>query len=90
MRPILDRQLRRIVSTWAPHRTETASSYRVGDIAYWASEQSIVVFLSDGTSVPNSGLVLIGHIGHGLSSVRDRTQRCTLRISNDSADVVEP
>lgn len=83
-------QIARLETPLSIRGTEAASGYRVGDIAYWASEQSIVVFLSDGTSVPSSGLVLIGRIGHGLARISDCTQRCTLQISQDSADVVQP
>lgn len=82
-------EIARLTTPLATQGTETASSYRAGDIAYWAAEQSLVVFLSDGTSVPSSGLVLIGHIESGHSRVNDCAQHCTLRISKNSAGVVQ-
>lgn len=57
-------------------RTERSSSYKVGDVAYWAPEQSIVVFLSGGAGVPSQGLVNLGHVTDGLDDLSGCAHNC--------------
>lgn len=52
------------------------SGYRAGDVAYWAAEQSIIVFASDGAGVPEDGLVLIGHVSAGLDDLAGCNRDC--------------
>ena len=47
----------------------TIREYRAGDLAYLASEQSIIVFLTDGSAVPDDGLVLLGHVTSGMADI---------------------
>ncbi|WP_457101694.1 cyclophilin-like fold protein [Microbacterium sp. P5_E9] len=56
------------------------SGYRAGDVAYLASEQSIVVFLSEGTAVPAGDLVLVGHVTSGLNVVAGCVRDCAVQI----------
>lgn len=60
------------------------SSYRAGDIAYLASEQSVVVFLSDGAAVPDDDLMLIGHVASGLDNIADCVRDCVVRLAADA------
>ena len=55
--------------------------YRAGDVAYWADEQSLFVFRTDGESVPGAGLVLVGHVTGGTAALAHCTQNCALRVS---------
>lgn len=56
-------------------------SYRSGDVAYWAPEQRMVVFLSDGAGVPSDGLVLIGHVAVGLSALAGCVSDCAFHVT---------
>ena len=56
------------------------SGYRAGDIGYVASEQSIVVFLSEGTAAPDGDLVLVGHVTSGLDVVAGCARGCALQL----------
>ena len=62
------------------------SSYRAGDVAYFESEQSIVVFLSDGTAVPDGGLVLVGHVTSGLDVVAGCARDCAIQFVTTPGD----
>jgi hypothetical protein len=57
------------------------SSYRVGDVAYLAAEQSIVVFLSDGAAVPDGELVLVGHLESGLDVAAGCVRECAVQLA---------
>ncbi|MCO5954463.1 cyclophilin-like fold protein [Microbacterium yannicii] len=57
-----------------------AGEYRAGDVAYVASEQSIVVFLSDGSAVPAQGLVLVGHTTNGLDDLAGCVRDCPIDL----------
>lgn len=60
----------------------TVDGYRAGDVAYWAPEHSIIVFLSDGTEVPREGLVMVGHVAVGLNRLADCVQNCPVRLDD--------
>lgn len=57
------------------------SGYRAGDVAYIASERSIVIFLSDGSAVPDHGLVLIGHLTSPLGSLASCVRDCAVQLA---------
>jgi hypothetical protein len=59
------------------------SGYRTGDVAYLAAEQSLVVFLSDGTAVPETGLVLVGRMTSGLGDLAGCTRDCATHLVAD-------
>lgn len=59
---------------------EPIIGYRAGDVAYLASEQSIIVFLSDGIDVPSEGLVLLGHVTSGMEDLADCSRNCAVRL----------
>ncbi|MFE5409591.1 cyclophilin-like fold protein [Microbacterium sp. NPDC056569] len=56
------------------------SRYRAGDAAYVTAEQSVVVFLTSGTAVPESGLVLLGHVEDGLDDLASCRRDCPVEI----------
>ncbi|HEY9308052.1 MAG TPA: cyclophilin-like fold protein [Microbacterium sp.] len=60
--------------------TAAVDGYRRGDIAYVSSEQSIVVFLTDGTAVPDHGLVVLGHLTSGLQDLDGCVQNCAVEL----------
>ena len=57
------------------------SSYRAGDIAYWPAEQSLIVFLADGSAVPSDGLVGVGRVTSGIDHLIGCARDCRLRAS---------
>lgn len=57
------------------------SEYRAGDIAYFAAERSLVVFLSGGAAVPDPGLTLVGHLAAGLDQLADCPHGCTIALA---------
>ena len=59
---------------------EPPTEFRAGDAAYWAAEQSIVVFLSDGHDLADDGLVLVGHVTVGLAELAGCTHDCRVRL----------
>lgn len=65
--------------------TDTVSDYRAGDVAYWATEQTIVVFVTDGAGIPADDLFLIGHISAGLDDLAGCNRNCPVRL-DDSRD----
>lgn len=71
-------QIARLPTGIVPDRTARPASYKAGDVAYWAPEQSIVVFLSGGTGVPADGLVLLGHITDGLDDLYGCGRNCAV------------
>ncbi|KJL44151.1 cyclophilin-like fold protein [Microbacterium trichothecenolyticum] len=67
----------------APLSTDHATpmnDYRAGDVAYVTAEQSIVVFLTDGTAVPDHGLTLLGHLTAGLDELVDCARDCAVEL----------
>ncbi|MFE6255337.1 cyclophilin-like fold protein [Agromyces sp. NPDC057865] len=56
--------------------------YRAGDVAYSAAEQSLIVFLVDGTAEPSDGLVDVGRVTSGMDSLASCARACTLRLSS--------
>jgi len=64
----------------APDDATPMNDYRAGDIAYVTSEQSIVVFLTDGSAVPDGGLVLLGHVERGLDDLASCRQDCAVEL----------
>ena len=57
------------------------NEYRAGDVAYVTAEQSIVVFLTDGSAVPDHGLTLLGHLTTGLDELVDCGRDCTVELT---------
>lgn len=82
-------QVARLAAPLSTRGAATAPSYRAGDVAYWAAEQSIVIFLHDGSGVPTSGLVLIGHTSGDLSRIGDCTRQCTLSPTSRGDETVQ-
>lgn len=62
------------------------SGYRAGDVAYVASDQSIVVFLTDGTALPDHGLVLVGHVTSGLDELAGCVRDCATELVVSAPD----
>jgi hypothetical protein len=54
--------------------------YRAGDVAYVSAEQSIVVFLTDGTAVPDHGLAFLGHLATGLDELAGCVRDCAVEL----------
>ncbi|MGC5221747.1 cyclophilin-like fold protein [Micromonospora sp. DT81.3] len=59
------------------------SEYRAGDLAYLASEQSIIVFLTDGSAVPDDGLVALGHVTSGMDGIAACVRHCLIQLVAD-------
>jgi hypothetical protein len=55
-------------------------AYRAGDVAYVASEQSVVVFLTDGSAVPDGGLILLGHVTSGMDDLARCVRDCAVEL----------
>lgn len=62
---------------------DPVSDYRAGDVVYWATGQSIVVFLTDGAGVPTDGLSLIGHISAGLDDLAGCSRNCPVLLDDE-------
>lgn len=60
--------------------TASATDYREGDIAYLASEQTIVVFLTDGSGVPDDAIVLLGRVTSSLEDIAACQWACPIRL----------
>lgn len=60
-------------------------AYRAGDIAYVTAEQNIVVFLTDGSAVPDHGVVLLGHLDRGLDDLAGCRNDCPVELVSESA-----
>lgn len=61
---------------------EPVDDHRAGDVVYWASGQSIVVFLTDGADVPADDLALIGHVAVGLQYLAGCNRNCPVLLEN--------
>jgi hypothetical protein len=61
-------------------RDTPMNRYRAGDVAYITAEQSIVVFLTDGTAVPEGGLTLLGHLTNGLDDLAGCVRDCAVEL----------
>lgn len=68
----------------------TPSVYRAGDVAYWALEKSIVVFLAGGTDVPTGDLALIGRISVGLDDLAGCARNCPVLLDASGDGPVDP
>lgn len=68
------------VSTAAPAR-----SYRAGDVGYWVEEQRLFVFLTSGSALPDSEVVLVGHVRTGLGELRGCIQGCRVGFVADAS-----
>ena len=55
-------------------------AYRAGDVAYVASEQSVVVFLTDGSAVPDGALILLGHVTSGMDDLARCVRDCAVEV----------
>ena len=64
---------------------EPVTGYRAGDVAYWAPEQSIVIFLTDGPDLAAEGLVLMGHVSVGLDDLAGCARNCAVRLVKAAA-----
>ncbi|MGN6127366.1 MAG: cyclophilin-like fold protein [Humibacter sp.] len=67
----------------APDSTDPMNEYHVGDVAYVTSDQSIVVFLTDGSAVPDHGLFLLGQLTRGLDHLANCRQDCPVELTAD-------
>lgn len=61
------------------------TAYHAGDVAYQVSQQSLIVFLSDGSAVPGGDLILVGHIGTGYDHIAGCTRDCTIHLDSITA-----
>jgi hypothetical protein len=73
-------QFARLSEPLAINDAAVMDDYRSGDVAYFAEENSLVVFLSDGSAVPDTGLVLIGHIATDLGDLASCATDCAAEI----------
>jgi hypothetical protein len=64
----------------------TLTRYQAGDVAYRAAEQSLFVFLSDGTADPGDGLILIGRTVDGVAELSGCSPDCSIRVSARHAE----
>ena len=71
-------QIARLPEAMPVGRDDRVGGYRAGDVAYWAREQSIIVFQSGG-GAPSEDLVLVGHITAGLDDLASCTI-CTVNL----------
>jgi hypothetical protein len=55
-------------------------SYRAGDLAYWASGEQVVIFLTDGAAVPAEGLIPLGKVTHGLDRLTSCRSGCPVHL----------
>ena len=67
----------------ATNGADPVHQYRAGDVAYVTAEQSIVVFLTDGSAVPDHGLILLGHLKRGLDDLADCRRDCPVELTAD-------
>ena len=63
--------------------------YKAGDVAYRAAEQSLFVFLSDGTADPGDGLIPIGRTADGVAGLSGCSKDCSIRVSVRHAEELE-
>jgi hypothetical protein len=60
--------------------SNTVNSYRAGDVAYWASGEKVVIFLTDGTAVPPEGLIPLGQVTDGLDHLTSCAADCAVHL----------
>ena len=73
-------QVARLPTALDVENAESTRGYRAGDVAYWAPEGSIVVFLSDSPDVSSEGLVLVGHVSTGMDDLAGCSRNCAVRL----------
>lgn len=66
---------------------EPMTEHRAGDVAYWATEQRVVIFLTDGGAVGADGLTLIGHVTAGLDHLIGCARDCAVDLAGTSTTV---
>lgn len=59
------------------------SEFRAGDVAYWARDHVLVVFLSDNSSARAGDLYLLGHITSELEDVAGCVRDCRVQLAVD-------
>lgn len=59
----------------------SADAYRAGDVAYWAPERTVVVFLTDTSAVPDTGLVRLGRVVAGLDGLAECNRNCPVQFT---------
>ena len=64
---------------------DLAGGYRAGDVAYWAPEQLLVVFTTDGSALPDGGLTLVGRVSHGLDALAGCARDCAVGVTAGAA-----
>ncbi|MET0713748.1 MAG: cyclophilin-like fold protein [Mycetocola sp.] len=64
-------------------RTDTTDGYHAGDVAYIKDEQALVIFLVDGSAVPESGLIILGRLSSGLGDLVGCVRDCPLDLVSD-------
>lgn len=65
-------------------RGDPMTSYRAGDVAYWASEQRVVIFLTDGAAVAADGLTLIGVVTDGFDHLTGCARDCAVDLTSNT------
>jgi hypothetical protein len=67
----------------ALRRGEGLSTYRVGDLGYWAPSHDLAIFYADdGQRIPSPGIVIIGRINSGLDIIADAAGSLQLAIES--------
>ncbi|MFE5671017.1 cyclophilin-like fold protein [Agromyces sp. NPDC056523] len=61
-------------------RPTPISGYHAGDVAYSATDQTLIVFLSDGTAAPSEDLVAVAKVTSGLDALAGCARKCSVRV----------
>lgn len=64
---------------------DLAGGYRAGDVAYWAPEQLLIVFTTDGSALPDGGLTLVGRVSQGLDALAGCARDCAVGVTAGAA-----
>jgi hypothetical protein len=57
------------------------TEFRAGDVAYWAPDHALVVFLSDNSSAQAGDLFLLGHITSELEDLAGCVRDCRVQLA---------
>lgn len=61
------------------------TEFRTGDVGYWSSTHSVIVFLSDTSAAPRADVYLLGHVTSGLEDLSGCIRDCEVRLTVDKS-----
>lgn len=64
----------------AVEQAHAVDGYRAGDVAYVPDELALVIFLVDGSAVPERGLIILGNLTSGLNDLAGCTRDCLVDL----------